>query len=159
MGINDGTDELQQLLKLTEEAVKNNKDISKSEKPTPHTNAEKQGGCAHAFPWVHTAQTLENKNKRITRNMTKDIPLILRVPLTAVPRVETTARMEQHDPLLNNKILTKSKARRRRHAQVRPTVSNSALAHNTRSQTRTMTTAASGTRPTTRYSKLMSQLI
>ena len=159
IGRNDGADELQQLLKLTEEAVKKNKDISKPENPTPHTNAEKQGGCAHAFPWVHTAQTLENKNKRITRNMTKYIPLILRVPLTAVPRVERTERMAQHDLPLNNQILTKIKARRRRHAQARPTVSGSAPASNTQSQTGKMTTAASGTRPTKRSSKRMSLLI
>ena len=107
MGRNDGADELQQLLKLTEEAVKNNKAITKSEKPTPPTNAEKQGGHDHAFQRAHTAQTLENENRRITRNMTKDTPLIMRVPLTAVLRVDSTARMAQHDPPINNQNLTK----------------------------------------------------
>ena len=87
MGSNDEADELQQLMKLAEESVKNNKAITKSETSTPHINAEKQGGHAHAFTRVYTAQTLENKNRRITRNMTKGIPLIPRVPLTADPMV------------------------------------------------------------------------
>ena len=82
MGSHDGADELQQLMKLTEEAVKNNKSIEKSEKHTTPTNVEKQSGRAHAFTRVHTAQTLENDNIRITRNITKDIPVILRVSLT-----------------------------------------------------------------------------
>ena len=43
MGSNDGANELQQLMKLTEQAVNNNKAIAKSENPTPHTDAEKQG--------------------------------------------------------------------------------------------------------------------
>ena len=155
MGSNDGADELQQSLKLTEESVKKNKAISKPENPTPHTNTEKQDERAHAFPRVHTAQTLENENRRITRNTTKDIPLVPKVPLTTVPMVERTARMAHHDLKLNNKMLTKSKACRRRHAQSRPTVSASAPARNTRSQKRTMTTAASGTRLTTRSIKRM----
>ena len=135
MGSNDGVDELQQLMELTEKAVNNNKAISTSEKLTPHTNAEKQGGHAHTFLRVHTVQTLE-KDRRTTRNMFKDIPQIPRVPLTAIPRVERTARMAQHDLPLDNQMLTKSKDRRRRHTQARPTVSNSALACNTRSHTK-----------------------
>ena len=137
MGSNDGADELQQLMKLTEQAVNNTKQ-------------------AHASPRVHTAQTLENENRRITINMTKYTPLTPRVTLTAVTRMEMTARMPQHDLPLNNQMLTKIKVRRRRHAQARPTVSNSATAYNTQSQTRMMTTAVIGTRPITRFSKRMS---
>ena len=108
---------------------------------------------------MHTAHTIENENRQTTRNMIKDIPLIPRLTLTAVPRVERTARMEQHDLPLKNQILTKSKARRKRHAQARPIVSDSAPACNTRSQTRTMTTEANGTILTTRSRKRMSKLI
>ena len=90
--------------------------------------------------------------------MVKDIPQILRVPLTAIPRVERMARMEQHDLPINNQLLTKIKARRRQHAQARPTFSDSAPARNTLSHTRTMTAADSGSRLNTRASKRMSQL-
>ena len=47
---NDGADEMQQLLKLTEEAVSNNEAISKSDKSAPHTNTEKRDGRTHAIP-------------------------------------------------------------------------------------------------------------
>ena len=60
MGRNDGADELQHLMKLTEQAVNNNKAIDTSGKPTPHADSEKRGGRAHTFTRVHTAQTLEN---------------------------------------------------------------------------------------------------
>ena len=62
-------------------------------------------------------------------------------------------------PSTQQSYLTKSKAYKRKHAQARPTVIDSAPSRNTRSQTRTMTTEASGTRPTTRSRKRMSQLI
>ena len=39
MGSNFGADEMQQFLKLIEEAVSNNEAISKSAKPAQHTNA------------------------------------------------------------------------------------------------------------------------
>ena len=41
MGRNDGSDEMQQFLKLTEESVRNNEAISKSANPDPHTNTLK----------------------------------------------------------------------------------------------------------------------
>ena len=40
MGSNDGSDEMQQLLKLTEKAAKRNESIDKSAKKAIHTNAE-----------------------------------------------------------------------------------------------------------------------
>ena len=43
MGRNDRADELQQLMKLIEQSVKNNKAIATPGKPTPHTNAENYG--------------------------------------------------------------------------------------------------------------------
>ena len=138
MGSNDGADELKLLMKLTEKTVQNNK-------------------RAHASPRVHTAQTLDS-NRPIKRNMVKDIPQFLRVPLTAVPRVDRTTRIEPHDLPPNNQLLAKNKARRRQHAQARLTVSKSAPYLNTRSYTRTMTEATSGSRPNTRASKRMSQL-
>ena len=88
--------------------------------------------------------------------MAKDNPLLLRVPLTAVSRVEKTARMVQDDLPLNNKIMTRNKVRRRQHAQARLTVSDSAPARNTQSQTRTTTTAASRTKLSTISRKLIS---
>ena len=136
---NDEADELQQLMKIKEQAVNNNK----------RTQASLR---------VHTAQTLDS-NRQTTRNMAKDIPQIQRVSLTAIPRVERTKRIEQHNLPLNNQLVVKSKARRRQHAQARPTVINSAPARNTQSCTRTMTAAASGSRPNTRARKRMSQLI
>ena len=76
MGINDGADEMQQFMQLTEKAVRNNEAISKSTKPDPHTNAEQRGGITHAIPRVHTIQTLVNDDRRITRNIAKDTPLL-----------------------------------------------------------------------------------
>ena len=130
MGSNDGADELQQLMKLTEKAVKNNKAIATPRKQTPHTNVGKQGGRTHAFPRVHTAQTLE-KYRRTTRNMVKDIPQIPRIPRTAITRVDRTVSMAQHNLPLNNQMITKIKAGRRRQAQARPTVCDSAPARKT----------------------------
>ena len=138
MGSNDGADELKQLMKLTEKTVQNNK-------------------REHAYPRVHTSKTL-NINKSITRSIFKDIPQVPRVPLTAVPRVDRTTRIEPHDLPPNNQMLAKNKACRRRHAQSRPTVINSAPISNTRSHTRTMTDAVSGSRPNTRSIKRIYQL-
>ena len=126
-------------MKLTEKIVKNNE-------------------RAQSSPRVHPAQTL-NSNKPITRSMFKDIPQVPRVPLTAVPRVDRMTRIEPQNFPPHNQMLEKHKARRRQHTQTIPTVSNNAPARNTLSQTRTITTAASGTRPITRSSKLMSKLV
>ena len=90
---------------------------------------------------VHPEQTL-NSNKPITKSMVKDIPQVPRVPLTAVPRLDITTRIEPHNFPPNNQMLAKHKARRIQHAQTRPTVSNSALARNTQSHTRTKAEAA-----------------
>ena len=126
-------------MKLTEQTVKNNK----------HD---------HAFQRVHTAQTLDN-DRQTKINIVKDIPQILRVPLTAIPILERTSRMEQHDHPLNNQLFKKRKARRQQHTQVIPTVSNSAPARNRHAHTRTMTAAASKSRLNTRASNRMSELI
>ena len=133
MGSNDGSDELKQLMKLTEKTVQNNK-------------------WAHASPRVHIAQTLDS-NRPITSNMVNDIPQVLRVPLTAFPTVDKTTRIEPYDLPPNNQVLAKNKARRRRHSQARPKVSNSAPARNTRSHTRIMTEATSRSKPNTRSRK------
>ena len=130
-----------------------------SANPAPHTNAEKRYGRTHAIPRGHTAQPFENENRRATINVIKDTPLLPRVPPTAVPGLEKTEKMAQHDLPFNNQMITKNKVRRRQHAQARPTVGNSTPSCNTRSQTRTTTTAASKTIPTTRSSKRMSQLM
>ena len=106
---------------------------------------------------VHTAQPLENENRRVTRNITKDTQLLPRLTPKAVHRVERMARMAQHNLPLNNQMITRNKVRRRRLAQARPTVSGSAPARNNRSHTRTTTTEASRTRSSTRSSKRMSQ--
>ena len=90
--------------------------------------------------------------------MVRDIPQVPRVPPTAVPRVDRTTRIEPHDFPPNNHMLAKHKAPRRRHAQTRLTVSNSASARNTRSHTRTMAKADSRSRMNTRSIKWMSQL-
>ena len=79
MGSNDGADEMQQLLKLTEKAVKNNEAIAKSENSAPQTHAEQQDVRTHPLPRVHTMQPLGNKYRRVTRNMVKDTPLLPRV--------------------------------------------------------------------------------
>ena len=138
MGSNDVSDELKQLMKLTEKTVQNNK-------------------WAHASPRVHIAQTL-NINKPIKRSMFRDIPQVTRVPPPAVPRVDRTTRIDPHNFPPNNQMLAKHKARRRRPAQTILTVSNSAPDRNTRSHKRTMAEAASRIRPNTRSSKRMFQL-
>ena len=139
--------------------MRNNEAIAKSAKPAPHTNAEKRYGHTHALPRVHTVQPSENKERRVTKNMAKGTPILPRVPPTAVQRVKKTASMAQDDLPLNNLMITRNKVLRRRRAQARPTVSKSAPVRNTRSQTRTTTTAASRTRPSTRSSKRLSQLM
>ena len=65
------------------------------------------------------------------RKMTKDTPIVPRVSSTAVPRVEKTPKIVQDDLSLHHKIIRKNKNCRRRQAQDRPTVSDSAPAHNT----------------------------
>ena len=159
IGSNDGAYEMQQLLKLTKESVINNVSISKSAKPDPHNNAEQRDGSTHALPRVHTIQPLGNEYRRVTRNMAKDTPLLPRVPPTAFPRVEKMSRMAQEDLPLNNQMITRNNVRRRRQIQTIPTISDSAPARNTRSQTRTTTTASSRTRPSTRSNKRLSQLM
>ena len=81
---NDGADELKQLMKLTEKTVNNNE-------------------RTQASPRVHTAQTL-NSNKPITRNVARDIPQVLRVPPTAVLRVDRMTRIEPHNFPPNNQM-------------------------------------------------------
>ena len=131
MGSNDGEDEMQQLLQLTEKAVRNNEVIAKSAKPAPHTNAEQRDGITHATLRVYTIQPLGDNERFMTRNMAKDTQLVPRVSPTAVPRVEKPSKMAQDDLPLNNQMITRNKVRRRRHAQARPTVSDSAPACNT----------------------------
>ena len=121
MGINDEADELRQFMKLTEKTIKNNEQTQ-------------------AAPRVQKAHTT-NSNKLFTRSMVRDIPQVPRVPPIAVPRVDKTTRIEPHDFSPINQMLTKHKARRRQHAQTRSTVSNSAPARNTQSQTKTMAEA------------------
>ena len=125
-------------MKLTEKTVQNNERTQES-------------------PRAHTAQTT-NSNKPITRSMVRDIPQVLRVPPTAVPRADMTTRIEPHKFPPNNQMLAKNKARRRRHAQTRSTVRKSAPACNTKSHTRKMAEAASRSIPNTISSKRMSQL-
>ena len=84
---NDGTDEMQQLLQLTQNSVRNNKAITKSAKEAPHTNAEQQDGITHALPRVHKIQPLGDDDRRMTSNMTKDTPLVPILSPKAVPRV------------------------------------------------------------------------
>ena len=103
MGSNDRADKMQKLLQLTENAVRHNEAMAKSVKPAPPTNAKQQDGITHALPRGRTIQTLEDYDKRMTRNMTKDTPLLPRLPPTEVPRVEKpSTMMAQDDPPLNN---------------------------------------------------------
>ena len=67
----------------------------------------------------------------MTSNMTKHTPLVLRVSPTAVLRVEKPPKMSQDDLPLNIQIITRNKIHRIQHAQARPTVRDSAPAHNT----------------------------
>ena len=106
---------------------------------------------------MHIALT-PNINKPFTRSMVRDIPQVPRVSPIAVPRVDKTTRIEPHDFPPKNQMLAKHKALRRRHAQTRLTVSNSAPASNTQSHTTTMAEAARRGRPNTRSSKRMYQL-
>ena len=157
MSSNDGANEMQQLIQLTEKSVRRNEAMSKSAKPAPPTNARQQYGITHALPRGRTIQTLEDYDRRMTKNMTKDTPLIPRVPPTAVLRVEKPSTMAQDDLPINNQMITRNKFRRRQHAQARPTFIDSAPARNTRSQTRTTDTASSRKIPSTRSSKRLSQ--
>ena len=142
---------MHQLLQLTEKEVRNNDDITKPAKPAPHTNAEQLDGISHSLPRVNTIKPLGDTDSQMTSNMTKDTPI--------VPRVENTPNMAQDILPLNNQIITRNKIRRRRHAQARPTVSESASARNTQSQTRETATAVSRTRTSKRSSKRLSQLV
>ena len=90
----------------------------------------------------------------MTRKMTKDTPLVPRVSPTSVPRVDKTPKMVQDDLPLNHQTITRNKILRRRQAQARPTVSDSAPARNTQPQTRD-----SRTRTSTRASKRLSQFM
>ena len=132
MGSNKGADEMQQLLQLTEKAVRNNEDITRPAKPALHTNAEQLDGIAHSLPRMNKIQPLGDTDIRMTRKMTKDTPLVPRVSPTEVLRVERTPKMVQDDLPLNNQLITKNKIRRSRKAQVIPTVIDSAPARNTR---------------------------
>ena len=138
MGSNDGAYELKQLMKLTEKTIKN------SER-------------TQAAPREQRSIT-PNSNKPYTKSIVRDVSQVPRVPLTEVPRVDERMRIEPHDFPPNNQMLAKHKARIRRHAQTRSTVSDNAPTHNTQSQTEIMTEAASRGRPNTRSSKHMSQL-
>ena len=132
----------------------------KNHQSHPHPPMQKkQDGITHAIPRGRTIQTLEDDDRRMTRNMTKDTPILPRVPPTAVLRVEKPSTMEQDDLPLKNQMITRNKVRRRRNAQVRPTVSNSAPAHNTQSQTRATATASSRTRPSKISIKRLLQLM
>ena len=159
MGNNKGAYEMQQLLQLTEKSVRNNESIITPPKPAPHTNVEQLDGIAHSLPRMNKIQPLGDTDIRMTRKMTKDTPLVPRVSPTEVLRVERTPKMVQDDLPLNHQIITRNKIRRRRQAQARPTVSDSAPAHNTRSQTRAEDPASSRTRTSTRASKRLSQLM
>ena len=143
MDSKEGADEMQQLLKLAEKAVRNNEAISKSAKPAPQTNAEQRDGLTHELLRVHKIEPLGNDDRWVIINMAKDTSLLPRVSPTAVSRAEKTSRMAQDDLPLNNQMITRNKVRRRRHEQAIPTFSNSAPARTTQSQTRTTTTASS----------------
>ena len=80
MGSNSGADEMQQLLQLTEKEVRNNKAITKPARPDPHTNAEQLDGIAQSLPRVNTIQPLGETDRRMKMKMTKDTPLVTRVP-------------------------------------------------------------------------------
>ena len=138
MGRSYGAYELKQLIKLTEKTINNNE-------------------RTQAAPRVQTAIT-PNINRPYTRSIVRDVSQVPRVPPTAGPRVDKTTRIEPHDFPPNNQMLARHKERRRRHAQTRLTVSDSAPARNTRSQTKKMTEAAIRGRPNTRDSKRMYQL-
>ena len=110
MDSNDGADELKQLMKLTEKTIKNNEQTQ-------------------ASPRVHTPLT-PNSKKLFTRSMFRDIPQVPGVTPTAVPRVDNTTKIEPPNFPPNNQLLAKHKACRRRHAQTRSAVSNSAPSRN-----------------------------
>ena len=93
---------MQQLLQLTEKAVRNNKAIKKPAKPDPHTNAEQQDGISHSLPRVTTIKPLGNTDRRMTSNITKDTQLVPRVSPTAVTRVEKPPKVAQDDLPLKN---------------------------------------------------------
>ena len=71
MGNNNGADEMQQLLQLTEKSVIKNEAITTPSKPAPHNNAEQLDGIAHSLLRVNTMQLLEDTDRRLTRSMTK----------------------------------------------------------------------------------------
>ena len=150
---------MQQLLQLTEKTVRNNKAITTPSKPAPHTNAEQLDGIAHSLLRENTMQPLEDIDRWLTRPMTKDTPLVSRVSPTAVTRVEKTPKVVQGNLPLNHQITKKTKLRRRRQAQARPTVSDSAPECNTRSQTGAAAPADSRTRTSTRDSTRLLQLV
>ena len=152
MGNNNGADEMHQLLQLTEKAVRKNKTITTPSKLSPHNNSEQLDVISHSFPRVNTMQPLEDTTRRMTRSMTKDTPLVSRVSLTSVPRVEKTPKVVQGNLPLNHKITKETKLRRRRQGQSRPNVSDSAPAHYTRSKTIPSAPAAIRTRTSTRAS-------
>ena len=159
MGKNNGADEMQQLLQLTENAAINNKSITTTLKIAPHTNVERLDGIAHSLPRANTMQPLEDTDRRLTRSMMKDNPLVTRVSPTSFPRVEKTPKVVQGDLPLNHQITKKNKIHRRRQAQDIPTVSYSAPSRNTRFRTIAVAPADIKKKTSTRASTRLSQLM
>ena len=139
--------------------MRNNKAITTPSKPAPHTNAEQLDGITHSLPRVNTMQPLEDTDRRLTRSTTKDTALVPRLSPTSVPRVEKTPKVVQGDLLLNHQITKKTKLRRRRQAQARPTVINSAIERKTRPQTILVAPAANRTRTSTTASTRLFRLM
>ena len=75
-------------------AVRNNKAITKPEKPAPHANSEQLDGIANSIPSVNTIQSLGYTDRRMTSNMTMDTQLVPRVSYTTVPKVEKKTKMD-----------------------------------------------------------------
>ena len=108
---------------------------------------------------VNILQPLEDTDRRLTISMTKDTRLVARLSPTAVPRVENTPKVVKGDLPPNHQITKKTKLRRRKQAQARPTVSDSAPARNTQPRTISAAPLTSRTRTSTRARTRLSHLM
>lgn len=137
-----GSDEMQQLVRLTERAINQNPSIAKAMEPTMTTKRRPPSA------------TPNNEDQRQTRSMTEVLQQATQKITQALPRVgkaeptQPAPRVGKESPPSNN-LSMKSK-RRRKQRQARAQVSIAAPARNTRSQTAAASKAAAPPAASTR---------
>jgi hypothetical protein len=141
VGIDNGSDEMQQLLQLTEKAIQRDPTI-----------AEKAAASTPSVPRVPSGKS--NDDQRQTRSMSRIMQQISQVITQAVPRVEMPP---QSIPTISNGPLpSRTRRGKKRRAAAKAAVSANAPARNTRSQTKA---AAAPPSSRTRASKRVSRLV